>query len=148
MQAWVLSIVGVVVLGVLIDVILPDGESAKYIKGVFGVVAVITIISPIVNSLQGVNIGSWQRQESGIEVEQGTMDALVSNIREAQEEQVAEELREQGFSPKLIKINYYQDFDYKIQSISVYIACSESDKQSIEAMLNKKYKGAKVIFYD
>lgn len=148
MQAWVLAIVGVVVLGVLVDVILPDGESSKYIKGVFGVVAVITIISPIVNLLQSVNVGKWQSQTSDIEVEQGTLDALVSNIKEVQEKQVADELKEQGYSPKSVKIKYYQDFDYKIQNISIYIACSESDKQSIEAYLSKKYKGAVVKVYD
>ncbi|MGN0789652.1 MAG: stage III sporulation protein AF [Christensenellales bacterium] len=148
MKQWVLSIVGVVVLGVLVDVVMPEGESAKYIKGVFGVVAVITIISPIVNLFQDVNLGKWQPQTSSIEVQTDTLDSLVTNVRQAQEEQVASLLSQQGYSPRDVKIKYYQDFDYKIESINIYIACSESDKQSIEGILNKKYKGAKVNIYD
>ncbi len=148
MKQWVLSIVGIVVLGVLVDVVMPEGESAKYIKGVFGVVAVITIISPIVNLMQNVKLNDWQTQTSSIEVQTETLDALVTNVRQAQEKQIASMLREQGFNPRDVKIKYYENFDYKIESINIYIACSESDKQSIEAILSKKYKGAKVNFYD
>lgn len=148
MKQWVLSIVGIVVLGVLVDVVMPEGESAKYIKGVFGVVAVITIISPIINLMQNVKLNDWQTQTSSIEVQTETLDALVTNVRQAQEKQIASTLRKQGFNPRDVKIKYYENFDYKIESINIYIACSESDKQSIEAILSKKYKGAKVNFYD
>ena len=148
MKQWVLSIVGIVVLGVLVDVVMPEGESAKYIKGVFGVVAVITIISPIVNLMQNVKLNDWQTQTSSIEVQTETLDSLVTNVRQAQEKQIASTLREQGFNPQDVKIKYYENFDYQIESINIYIACSESDKQSIEAILSKKYKGAKVNFYD
>lgn len=148
MKQWVLSIVGIVVLGVLVDVVMPEGESAKYIKGVFGVVAVITIISPIINLMQNVKLNDWQTQTSSIEVQTETLDSLVTNVRQAQEKQIASTLREQGFNPRDVKIKYYENFDYKIESINIYIACSESEKQSIEAILSKKYKGAKVNFYD
>ena len=44
---YILSVVGVVFLGVLIDVILPEGEMNKYIKGVFAVIALFVMISPV-----------------------------------------------------------------------------------------------------
>ena len=40
-------LVGIVLLGVLIDVIMPDGEMNKYIKGVFSLLALFIIISPV-----------------------------------------------------------------------------------------------------
>ena len=49
MEKWVLSIVGTVALGVLVDIILPEGSMAKYIKGVFAIVVVTVVIAPLPN---------------------------------------------------------------------------------------------------
>ena len=35
LSAWVLSIVGIVVLTLMVDIIIPEGKTGKYIKGVF-----------------------------------------------------------------------------------------------------------------
>ena len=34
MSAWILSVAGIVTAGVLIDILLPEGDSSKYVKGV------------------------------------------------------------------------------------------------------------------
>lgn len=47
LNSWLLSIVGVVLIGILIDVILPTGQISKYIKGIFGIISVFIIISPL-----------------------------------------------------------------------------------------------------
>ena len=52
MTAWIMSIVGVVVIGVLIDVLTPEGESNKYVKGVYALIVVLVIASPIAKALK------------------------------------------------------------------------------------------------
>ena len=47
MNAWLLSIVGVVSLGVLLEILLADGETSKYIKGVFALAVVLVLVAPI-----------------------------------------------------------------------------------------------------
>ena len=47
MTGYLLSIIGVVVLGVLVDIVLPKGEMSKYIKSFFGIFTVLVIISPV-----------------------------------------------------------------------------------------------------
>lgn len=47
LSAWILSIAGVVVLGVLVDLIVPEGRTQKYIKGIFGIVTVFVIVAPL-----------------------------------------------------------------------------------------------------
>lgn len=54
-SAWLLSLVGIVVIGVLADIILPDGEMSKYVKGIMAVFTVFVIVSPLPNLL---NAGS------------------------------------------------------------------------------------------
>ncbi len=44
---WVLSILGIVVLGAVIDLILPSGRMNKYIKSVFAAVTVLIVILPL-----------------------------------------------------------------------------------------------------
>ena len=48
-STWLLSIIGVVLLGMLINIIIPDSQIAKYIKGVYSFVIIYVIISPIVS---------------------------------------------------------------------------------------------------
>ena len=47
MSGWLIGIVGVVSLGVLIEVLLPEGENSKYIRGIFSIIVIFVIISPL-----------------------------------------------------------------------------------------------------
>ena len=44
---WVLGVVGVVLLGVLADVLLPAGQINKYVKGIFTVLLVLVLLAPV-----------------------------------------------------------------------------------------------------
>ena len=47
MNEYLLSIIGVVVLGVLVSMVLPQGQMSKYIKSFFGLFTILVIISPV-----------------------------------------------------------------------------------------------------
>lgn len=47
LSAWTLSVAGIVVIAQLVDIILPDGQTAKYIKSVIAVIIVCVLIQPI-----------------------------------------------------------------------------------------------------
>lgn len=47
MGAWVLSIAGVICLGILLEIVLPEGKTAKYVKGAFSLLVVIAIVAPL-----------------------------------------------------------------------------------------------------
>lgn len=46
-SVWALSIAGIVMLGVLVDIIMPEGQTSKYIKSVFAIITVFVIAAPI-----------------------------------------------------------------------------------------------------
>ncbi|MDR2047011.1 MAG: stage III sporulation protein AF [Clostridiales bacterium] len=52
MIAWIISVAGVSVLTVLLDIILPEGQMNKYVKGVLSVVVTVVIISPAAGLLK------------------------------------------------------------------------------------------------
>ncbi len=47
MASWIVSVCGIALLSVLVDVILPDGKMQKYVQVVVGVVLTFAILSPI-----------------------------------------------------------------------------------------------------
>ena len=55
MSNYVLSILGVVLLGIIIDVIIPSGKINKYIKSIFSIFIIAVIISPVVKFLSNKN---------------------------------------------------------------------------------------------
>ncbi len=49
MQAYMLSIVGVVVASVFIDLVMPVGQTSKYIKSIFAIFVIFVLASPVLN---------------------------------------------------------------------------------------------------
>lgn len=48
MNGWIITVAGVAVLGVLCDVIMPDGETKKYVRTVLGVVVSLVTVQYVV----------------------------------------------------------------------------------------------------
>ena len=54
LSGWVLSIAGVISLSVIVELILPEGQLNKYIRGIFSFIIILVIIAPL-PSLGGKN---------------------------------------------------------------------------------------------
>lgn len=46
-SAWIMSVAGISILSVIVDLIMPNGQTKKYIKGIFAFVIVLVVISPL-----------------------------------------------------------------------------------------------------
>ncbi len=44
---WIMGIIGISALGILVDIVVKQGETEKYVKGVFGLFTLFVIVSPI-----------------------------------------------------------------------------------------------------
>ena len=89
MKEWLFSVVGVVFLSVLFDLIYPSGKTNKFCKSIFGIIAALVLISPIIK-LNDLDISA-----------DFTDDILVSNISKSKESvyeyQIEHYLKEKGF---------------------------------------------------
>ena len=47
LSAWVMSIAGIICISVLVELVIPNGQMNKYIKGIFSFIVLLVIISPI-----------------------------------------------------------------------------------------------------
>ncbi|MEG1527737.1 MAG: stage III sporulation protein AF [Clostridia bacterium] len=47
LSVWAIAVIGVVILTVLVDIIIPDGQTNKYIKGIMAIIVIFVIIQPL-----------------------------------------------------------------------------------------------------
>ncbi|MEG1706271.1 MAG: stage III sporulation protein AF [Clostridia bacterium] len=53
LSAWALSVVGVIILILIVDIVIPEGDTNKYVKSVLSIITVCVIASPIPKLLSG-----------------------------------------------------------------------------------------------
>jgi len=97
--SWILSIVGVVIIGVLVDIILPEGEMQKYIKAVFSVIVIVIMITPILQiDFNKIDFDKFLFNETSIELNQNYINNYIDKYKENVEEILKNSLKSNGFS--------------------------------------------------
>lgn len=95
MEQWVLTVAGIAILSVLCDIILPEGQTRKYVKTVFGVVVTLVIVLPIVN-LFNENFTFSSVTESQPTVQQQYLDSIDGRLQREKEQSLKSVLQANG----------------------------------------------------
>lgn len=74
MGQWVVTVAGIAILSVLCDIILPEGQTRRYVKTVFGVVVTLVIVQPLVGLFNG-DI-SFSVEENTVEIQQSYVNSV------------------------------------------------------------------------
>lgn len=53
MSGWILSVTAVICLTVLMDIVMPDGQMNKYVKGITSLIVVFVVVSPLASIVKG-----------------------------------------------------------------------------------------------
>ncbi len=53
MSGWILSVTAVICLTVLMDIVMPDGQMNKYVKGITSLIVVFVVVSPLASIFKG-----------------------------------------------------------------------------------------------
>jgi hypothetical protein len=61
LSAWILSILGVVILGVLVDLVTAEGKTQRYIRSIFGIITVFVIVLPLPSLVKRDFAYEWNR---------------------------------------------------------------------------------------
>lgn len=117
-----MSIVGVVAIGVLLDILLPSGEINKYIKGVFGIVVVFVIIIPLPKLVKGDFINFFDASQD-IKIDEGYYSDSLKRRNEEREKATLNYLKT-VYDVKSIDIDYADNDFNKIIKVRVCVAGS------------------------
>lgn len=131
-----------VIIGTVIEMILPDGNCKKYIKVVIGIYIVFTIISPVITKFTGETISVSEVLELEKYVQEAEKSANVGNSINSDnqsnimsmyvsglKEDVMARLKEKGYSASNIEIGITDIESYTINSISLQVVKIENEKK-------------------
>lgn len=131
MTAWILSIAGVTILSVAVDLILPSGQTAKYIKNIFAFVMILVIISPLPALIKGnFNVNDIFESEE-IVLQEDYIYQVNRDKLTALEKEITSSLEEKGIKNVVVTINadIFQ-IEMKILEVSVDLSDLVIDENS------------------
>ena len=131
---WAGGIIIAVIIGTVIEMILPEGNSKKYIKMVIGIYVLFTIISPIITKVMGENIQVSNILDLDTYVKEAEESAQVQNTINNNnqesimaiyisglESDIKAKVEEKGFNVNNIDVGILDDESYKIEYINLKV---------------------------
>lgn len=120
-MSWLLSVIGIVVFGVLINLILPEGEIQKYIKAIFSVFVVFIMIYPILNiDISKINYDDFFYNQTSVTVDEKYLENYKEKYRESLQNQCETVLNNNGYQNVRVEI-YLNLSSEKFEIEKVYV---------------------------
>ena len=106
MQTYIISVLGIVVLSVLTEIILPAGQTAKYIKSIIAVFIVYVLVNPIVTFIKSDFDLDNYIDTSTIKVNQTLLFNLYEEQIKVKQDDLENELKEEGYEGVEINLEF------------------------------------------
>lgn len=149
-SGWAQGIIVAVIIGTIIEMILPDGNSKKYVKIVIGVYVLFTIISPVISKITGKTIQVSDILELNKYIEESENDSKSystlnednsNNIKGIYESSLRNDIKAKveakGYSVKNINLIIEDNEEYTLKKINIEILKNlERDNKDIEMIQN------------
>jgi hypothetical protein len=147
--SWIISVAGVMVLTVLLDIILPDGQTNKYIKGIFSVVVIIAVISPVAGFLKsGDALGKlFEFTSDKYGVDNNFIYAVYADAHKAQADGMKTYLSGEGITVEAIDVVFDPSDKKNILYVNIFLKQSVIDgdfqhiniSDRIKEAVNRRY---------
>lgn len=139
---WAQGIIVAVVIATLIELILPNGSSKKYVKVIIGIYILFTIISPVMVKLKGSNLNmdeilDTQKYEEKIsksdnkiyaELEANNSRTIKDIYISSLTEDIKSKLKAKGYQVISTNIKIEDNKNYTIESISLNLSKEENEE--------------------
>lgn len=150
LSSWAQGIIVAVIIATLIEMILPNSSSKKYVKVVIGMYILFTIVSPIIKKLGGKDINlntiDIEKYEQQISKSDNTIsrkfednntrsikDIYVSNLKA----DISAKLKEKGYEIDTSDIQIKDDENYTIEKITLkLIKIEQKQGKNNEIVIN------------
>lgn len=141
---WIQGIIVAVIIGTLIEMILPEGNCKKYIKVVIGVYIMFSIISPVITKITGneFRVSDIFDLDEYIEASSKNTQENIQNNQQMQIKEVyinslkrdmQEKILEKGYEIEKIDLEIENDEKYTLKKIFIYL----KGKDNLEEQSNE-----------
>lgn len=141
---WIQGIIVAVIIGTIIEMILPEGNCKKYIKVVIGVYILFSIISPVITKFTGSNLKVTNIFDLNEYMQASSSEH--QNLEESQEEQIRsiyesnlkndikEKLKSKGYETTSISLEIENNNQYTIKSMNITLKKEKTSDTSTNKM--------------
>lgn len=123
MKTWCEGIIVAIMISIIIELILPEGNNKKYVKVIMGIYIVFVILNPILSKLDNnINIKDYfnmETSEVSTNLDNDIKDVYVKVI----EETLKKELKEKGYLITNLKVEVDENYE-NIQKIDITLGKS------------------------
>ncbi len=124
-MTWIISVVGVILLSVLTDVLLPEGQMNKYVKGIFSILLIFVIIAPLADfirkDIEISDLLNFDMESDGIVVEKSEIVEM--------EESLHSDLETLGIQCEKVVIFSRENNINTIVGVNVFLKEKKEEKQ-------------------
>ncbi len=148
MRAWMMSIAGTVVFGVICEMLLPSGNMKKYVRIVLGMLLVFTVAKPFASFRAedapdlGLPVHKSQAYAAHAEMEEQqkvlVMQVYSDNLKENVNQSVQQIYGEPTNSDVTLKISEDKKTFGEIQSVSVSVAAPNREQREFADKVRKQ----------
>lgn len=149
-RSWATGIVIAVIIATIIEMILPNSTSKKYIKIIIGIFIVYTIISPVIGSFKGEDLNNYIKVEDYIQSSSNALqtnevsDNAQSSIKKIYAQNLQNDLKtklkEKGYISNNINISISNDDKYNIERIDIKVdekvTNSNQDEKQVKTIVD------------
>lgn len=120
---WILSIAGIVCLSVIVELVMPNGQMTKYIKGIFSFIIILVIIAPLPRlAKMDIDIDN-AFSTPGITVQEGYLEDLNQSKLMVVKDSLEREIERSGYVNVTVSVNA-DIFQQKFEIRSIYVDLS------------------------
>lgn len=106
MTGYIVSLLGIVIISVLVELMLPSGETAKYIKSILAVFVIYVLVNPIITFFKSdFNLDKYVNS-TNINIDETLLKDLYKEQSETRAQDLENMLYEQGYKGVKIKLIY------------------------------------------
>lgn len=137
MKSWCEGIIVAVIISIIIETILPEGNNKKYVKVVIGIYIIFTILNPILGNLE-FEIPNFDMNYS----EESTLNTeSIKNVYASSIENTMKSSIEENFDCKIKNLSIKYDDNYEnIEEISIESYPQEAvDNLAIKSYISENY---------
>lgn len=149
-RSWTTGIVIAVIIATIIEMILPNSTSKKYIKIIIGIFIVYTIISPVIGNFKGEDLNNYIKVENYIQSSSNALqtnevsDNAQSSIKKIYSQNLQNDLKtklkEKGYISNNINISISNDDKYNIERIDIKVdekvTNSNQDEKQVKTIVD------------
>lgn len=140
-SGWIQEIIIAVIIGTIIEMLLPDGNCKKYVKVVIGVYILFSIVSPVITKVTGneFRVSDIYDINTYIEVSTKSSQENIENSQQNQIKQVyitnlkndmKQKIQEKGYSVKSLTLEISNDEQYTLKKIFAQVSKRKNEENN------------------